>query len=524
MDTDHGAPLPAAATQPDPRERGRDALSRCDYDAAAEWLETALAERPDDRDTIVALAEARLGQGRYREVLFSAGELLARDPADVTLRALVGAANAYLGELGEAVRLLSRTPDREAFHRARAFALERLGDLDEAERSARRAVAAAPERPEVWQTLGTVLAAQQRFGEALKAYGCALRVDTDFAPARLGRAHVRLALGDFLAWPDLAWQRCLPGHAEVFAPVAPEWDGRSPRGKTLLLVEEDSVSDTLMFVRYAATLKAAGARVLVLSRAGLVGLLARAEGVDRAVGDPAELADEQIDAQVDLLRLPALLETGLASIPREPYLRPDANRPARVANDPGAAGDAFRVAIHWANPERDRRSIPLRAFAPLASVPRVRLISVQTGIGADETSDAGLPVACPGPDLAAEPDELDATAAALTASDLVVTNDGPIAHLAGALALPVWVALPVGADWRWLVDRADSPWYPTMRLYRQRRQGDWSDVFEALAASLQAEIPLRPHHRGLGYAGSGRSDTDPASGVTAAASMLCGPR
>jgi ADP-heptose:LPS heptosyltransferase len=131
-------------------------------------------------------------------------------------------------------------------------------------------------------------------------------------------------------------------------------------------------------------------------------------------------------------------------------------------------------------------------YSASADVPGVRLVSVQTGRGAGDESRAPFPLARPGPDLDAGPDAFADTAAVLAACDLVVTDDGPVAHLAGALAVPVWVALPVGPDWRWLTDRSDTPWYPTMRLYRQSRRCDWSDVFAAAAAALQAESAARP--------------------------------
>jgi hypothetical protein len=159
-------------------------------------------------------------------------------------------------------------------------------------------------------------------------------------------------------------------------------------------------------------------------------------------------------------------------------------------------GSPFTVAIHWAEDRPDRRSIPLDAFAPLAAVPGVRLVAVQKGPASDGLSAAPFPVGDLGPRLDTGPDALVDTSAVLAAADLVVTNDGPVAHLAGALGAAVWVALPFGPDWRWMAGRSDSPWYPSMRLFRQRRQGDWSGTFEEIARALRVLAAPRPPRLG----------------------------
>jgi hypothetical protein len=264
----------------------------------------------------------------------------------------------------------------------------------------------------------------------------------------------------------------------------------------LLLLAEPDPSDQIMFVRYAATLKGEGARVVLACEPDMASLLARADGVDRVVTDTAELASdpaEPIDAHADLLSLPSLLGTSLSTIPPAPYLSPDPRRVDRWKTELACPdGSPFTVAIHWSEDRPDRRSIPLPAFEPLAAIPGVRLISLQKGPAREAVADAPFPLCDLAPRLDTGPDALVDTAAVLAGVDLVVTNDGPIAHLAGALCVPTWVALPVGPDWRWLTGRADSPWYPSLRLFRQPRQGDWSDIFSAIAQSLQALPELQP--------------------------------
>ena len=490
MNPNDPAELAVSPADPDPFARGTEALHAGHYDEAAGWFEKAARERSaTDAEVLASLAEARIGQGRHDEARAIAAGLVERHPKDIEFRGLLGAALGYLGESPEADRLLARTPDRLVFHLARAVTLARSGDLDEAEHAARRALMLAPHRVEVITTLGDVLTAQGRHGEALTAYGRALKVDPVNAPARLGRGRLRLALGDFRAWNELDWRLNVPGLAPMFHPVGPAWDGTGAAGKTLLLIAEPGISDTFMFIRYAAVLKTAGARVVLACRPDLSALLARAVGVDRIVNETAELAGEAVDAHADLLSLPALLGTGPSSMPRDPYLTADPRQSSRWASVLAALG-GYRVAIHWANDRPDRRSIPLDAFAPLAEVPNARLVSIQKGRGASDVAAARFPIDVL-QDLDAGPDAFEETVAVLAGSDLVVTNDGAVAHLAGALGVPAWVMLPVGPDWRWQTERSDSPWYPSLRLYRQRRQGDWSAPFADAAAALRAGVATR---------------------------------
>jgi hypothetical protein len=203
---------------------------------------------------------------------------------------------------------------------------------------------------------------------------------------------------------------------------------------------------------------------------------------------------ERFDAQIAVSSLPRAFATRLDSVPAAaPYLAPEPERAQKWAARIGDAG--FRVGIVWQgnpNPEVDMaRSIPLVAFAPLTGIPGVRMISLQKGSGVEQLAElpAGMRIETLGDDFDAGPDAFVDTAAAMMALDLVVTCDTSVAHLAGALARPTWVALKQDAEWRWLRDRDDSPWYPTLRLFRQTRRGDWSDVFAAMASELEKLVP-----------------------------------
>lgn len=490
MGTTDSMPVPLEAGGHDRPDQALSLLSSGRYDEAAAILESLDSSVRGSRDGLALLAEARVGQGRCAEAMEIVGPLLQNEPRDVLLRSIQGSVFACLDRFQDALRFLSRTPDRLLFHLARGQSFAALGDFAEAERAVRRALQLAPGNVTAWTLLGEVLGDQARHAEALSAFASALKIDPVNARARLGRGKVRLALGDFHAWPELDWRLNLSGHASPYAHFGPAWDGTSPQGKTLLLMAEPDVSDQLMFVRYAGVLKRAGARIILACEPRMKALLSRAEGVDGVATCPDDLADERIDAHVDLMSLPALLGTGPSSIPDEPYLSADPDLASRWSTRL-AELNAYRVAIHWANERVDRRCIPLATFAPLSEISEAVLISAQSGPPARSVRDVQFPIADFSPALAFGDDDLVPTAALLASSDLLITNDSPVAHLAGGLGVRTWVALPVGAEWRWGTDRSESLWYPSMHLFRQRRQGDWDSLFATMAQSLRAQISLR---------------------------------
>ena len=297
-------------------------------------------------------------------------------------------------------------------------------------------------------------------------------------------------------WPGYEWRwKCKEfGSLPPFQP--PLWDGSSLDGRTILVHAEQGLGDTLQFIRYVPSLHQRGGRVILMCQPPLVRLLTRSPGIERllAHGDPVP----EFDVHTPLLSLPRLLGTTLESVPADvPYLEAEPQLVEawrhRLGSYPG-----FKVGIVWqGNPKfrLDRlRSIPLAQFAPLARVPGVHLFSLQKGPGAEQL--AAVTDRFPVTDLGRRLDDFMDTAAVLKNLDLVISVDTAIAHLAGALGIPVWVALPFAPDWRWLMGREDSPWYPTMRLFRQTRPGQWEDVFHHIAEALQrrlaAPAELRP--------------------------------
>ena len=268
--------------------------------------------------------------------------------------------------------------------------------------------------------------------------------------------------------------------------LRPRWDGSSLEGKTILVFAEQGLGDTIQFARYLPLVKERGGTVLFHCQRERLGLCAGMRGVDQlfAVGAPLP----RYDVQVALLSLPGIFHTTPATIPAPiPYLHAD-RRMVEHWNKELVPLGGFKVGIVWQGSTKhpgDRyRSIPLTRFETLARLEGVRLVSLQKGPGAEQLSKLSLTGVPAILDLSERLLSFVDTAAVVMNLDLVITVDSSVAHLAGALAVPVWVPLPFAPDWRWLLERPDSPWYPTMRLFRQRSFGEWGPVMEDVKKSL----------------------------------------
>ncbi len=275
--------------------------------------------------------------------------------------------------------------------------------------------------------------------------------------------------------------RCLRSHSR-------SGTARTLKGKSVLLFAEQGLGDTLQFIRYAPLVKQRGGTVIVQCQRLLLRLLSTCAGIDRLVPEGDE--PPPFDVQAPLLTLPGIFRTTVASIPAKvPYLRAGRVLSAHWQEQlRGVTG--FRVGIAWqGNPDHAmdrRRSLPLQLFAPLAELPGVRLVSLQKGPGRDQLTALGERLGVL--DLTDRLEDFADTAALVSNLDLVITVDTAVAHLAGALGIPVWLTLPHIPDWRWLLGRGDSPWYPTMRLFRQSTWGDWPGVFDRLTEALRQQV------------------------------------
>ena len=392
------------------------------------------------------------------------------------------------GEVDEALgchlEALRLEPDYPEAHNNVGNALQALGRLDEAVLSYQRALHFRPDYFEAKHHMGNALGAQGRMDEAIACYDEVIRKAPDYHKVRLCRAMAWLQGGDYpRGWAEYEWR--LKIKEQSIPPLSqPLWDGGPLEGRSLLILAEQGLGDSLQFVRYATLAAEAGGRVTVACRKPLERVLEGCRGVERVICEDDPIPD--FDCYAPLLSLPRICGTTLGTVPADvPYLAIDPELQAHWAAEL-ASIEGFKVGVVWqGNPEhsKDRqRSFRLAQLEPLARIPGVRLVSLQKGVGSEQLRElaGSFPVIDLGPRL----DDLVDTAAVVRGLDLVISPDTSLAHLAGALGAPVWLALPLAADWRWLTGRDDSPWYPTMRLFRQRRWGDWNDLFARMAGEL----------------------------------------
>ena len=365
---------------------------------------------------------------------------------------------------------------------------------DDAIAACERALARNSAHVTAWNNLGLALTGCNRLPEAIAALRKAISLRPDFGEAHWNLALALLAYGDFAeGWREYHWRRSLPqlaGGATI--PATPLWKGEDIAGKTLLLVAEQGLGDTLLFARFAATIASRGARVLVQAPRQLTRLIATVPGVaDISVaGDPFP----SHDVHIPLPSVPGALGIDAKNIPATvPYVRADDHRRRSVADEAlRIAGRARKVGIAWAGARRNandhRRWCPLASLAPLFETEGIAWFSLQKGEGEEEIS--AIANASRLATLDARND-FDGTAALVAAMDLVISVDTSIAHLSGALARPTWILLAFAPDWRWQTAGSESRWYPTARLFRQSSRGNWPSVVARVRSSLAEWIGQR---------------------------------
>jgi Flp pilus assembly protein TadD len=456
-------------------------------------LRQAIALRPEHADSHNRLGQALAEAGRWGEAADSFRRLTTLRPASADAHHNLAVALARLGRHAEAAdayrESLSRRPDHAEDHNNLGLALVEVDRRDEAVSSFRQAIALNPDYAEAHNNLAITLVALGDSAGGLAAFAEALRLRPDYPKARTNRALALLQTGDFeQGWREYEWR----WRTDDFTPREfgkPRWDGTPLEGRTILLHAEQGLGDTLQFIRYAPLVRQRGGVVLVEAPPRLLPLLQRCPGIDRLVARGALLP--AFDVEAPLLSLPGLLGTTAATVPAPiPYLSADPERRARWGAELRAL-PGFKVGIAWQGSRTYRgdpqRSIPLRHLEPLTRLPGVRLVSLQKGHGSEQLAAvaAAWGVVDLGPRLDEGTGAFEDTAAVMTQLDLVVSSDTSVVHLAGALGTSVWLALPLACDWRWGLAGESTPWYPTMCVFRQRRAGDWEEVFTRMAAELR---------------------------------------
>jgi tetratricopeptide (TPR) repeat protein len=471
-----------------------DALGRTPEALAA--YDRAIALRPRHAEAHHNRGVALTRLGRAAEALAAFDAALASRPGYAAAHNHRGVALAALERFDDALaeygRALALAPRYAQAENHRAMALLDLDRPADALQSADRALALAPAMADAWYHRGNALRELGRHAEAAASYERAIESDPGHASAHWNLADSRLLMGDFArGWEQFEWRWHLPGKRQARRDLSrPQWTGAEPvEGRTLLLHAELGLGDTLQFCRFATEVARRGARVVLEVQPPLLPLLRSLEGVEKLVARGEELPD--FDMHCPLMSLPRALRTELGTIPDHvPYLASD---PARVARWLERLGPARgpRVGLAWSGSQglrNDKRSAKLADMEALLR-PGIEWVSLQKGV---PPADAALLAAhAEVRDFSGALTDFAETAALTQLLDLVITVDTSVAHVPGALGKPVWILLPkVPHDWRWLLEREDSVWYPTARLFRQPAPGDWASVVRRLEAELRRRFDV----------------------------------
>jgi tetratricopeptide (TPR) repeat protein len=463
---------------------------------AAESLRRAIAVRPSYAAAHVNLGSLLREQGDLDAAIDSYRTAIEAEPGLVDAHTGLAFALQQRGRLAEAAEIYRRALELQPDH---ADALCNLGALlnsfdrhEEAAESYRRVLADHPEHVAAHCNMGVALMARNDIGGAVECYRRAIALNPDFADAHWNLSLAQLVRGDLLnGWRGYEWRLRTKRHAPRGF-EQPVWDGRQLAGETILLHREQGLGDTIQFMRYAPLVAARGGRVVLEVQPPLARLAAGMKGVAEIVAAGAALP--AFDLHCPLLSLPDRFGTDLATIPAAmPYLTPDPELVEHWRLKLGH-GPHLNIGIAWAgnrSHKNDRiRSLAIERLLPILEIPGIRWISLEVGERAGDV--ARLPIGMVA-DISSELGDFADTAAVVANLDLVIAVDTAVVHLAGALGRPVWAMLAFAPDWRWLLDRDDSPWYPSMRLFRQARHGDWDSVLaqvrQALAEHVNQVVP-----------------------------------
>lgn len=467
------------------------------------FLQQAVAARPEAAEPLYDLGMAFVAADRPTEAIAHLETAVALKPKGVdgwsALGYALGKARRYTEAEAALHRALELRPDHGESYNRMGIVLGAQGRCDEATEYFLKAIKISPRSFQAWSNLGGNLKAQNKLEEALVAYEHALAVDPKNSTVKYNQAISALTAGKLRreVWLKYEYRWVVLHKSPQRGFTQPLWRGESLAGKTILLHSEQGLGDTLQFVRYAAELAAQGATVHVEVQPPLKALLADLPGATSvlAFGDPLPA----FDYQCPLLSLPFAMDTKLATIPAAtPYVHAPADRIATWETRLGPPR-GLRIGVVWrGNPKHTNdanRSMNIETFRPICEVEGCEVVCLQIKLNEQEnTFFSSHPSRV---NLTEQIEDFSDTAALIAQLDIVIAVDTSVAHLAGAMGKPVWLLVPFSPDWRWLLDREDSPWYPGMRLFRQPKIGDWASVTSAVCAQLALEVTNAAPRRAL---------------------------
>lgn len=460
---------------------------------AISCYEQALKLSADFVPALLCLGEACKESGRFVRAVDCFSKAAKIEPNNAYAYQELGSSLQSLEDFPKAIRAYQQAiaiePERATAYNMMGLAHHHSGDFVKAESCFHKALALTPDNPALLNNLGTLHNSNGRTEEEIELYRQAIAIDPTCEDAHWNLALALLVKGEFKeGWQEYEWRfiKKPPVPSRNFP--QPRWDGSSLNGKTILLHCEQGFGDTIQFARYAPLVAQNAEKVIIECQSVILKrLLTSLAGVEvLAAGDPLP----PFDFHLPLLSLPFVFDTRLETIPATvPYLSPAASDVEAWRLRLGTT-DKFRVGIVWFARQNQilnrKRSCQLSEFTPLTTITDCEFYNLQIGIGTEQLveSDFGRQLI----DVTADLHDFAETAAFMMNLDLVISIDTAAAHLAGAIGAPVWTILPFGAEWRWLEQRHDSPWYPTMRLFRQPVLGDWHTVLHEVQKALQTII------------------------------------
>lgn len=448
----------------------------------------------ENLETYEKLADVLKLTGEQQQAESIYRELLEKTPANFNVAMKLAYVLVLQRQYPEAIQLyetiLQSNPEHYQILVSLSYVYEQMGDTTAAIETAQHSIQAAPDQPEGYNNLGNALKLKHDIEGACENFQTALNLRPEFPMAEFNLATTRMLNGDLVAgWRGYERRTDIdPSSQQNHS--GPRWQGESLDGKTIFLWCEQGFGDTLLFIRFAKELKKQGAaRVLLLCQTELAELLKTIPEIDQILVEGNELP--QYDYQSSLLSVPLYLATSLETIPVDvPILVPTQERQEYWSNVlSGIVGK--KVGINWSGnvnfPKNELRSVPLETFMPLAELEGMQLVSLQqvNGLEQIETLKMSGNLWQPDAEYQAEKGSFTEAAALIQNLDLVITSDTAIAHLAGSLGIPVWILISQLPEWRWFLNRSDSPWYPTARLFRQAHLGEWEPVIDEVKSELE---------------------------------------